>query len=78
MTIEENALALGFGGAALQLLESSRLVEVMAGCTGLPDKLVELGPQGLLRSMSNPDPEGITRRISSSFAELDNGGDIKQ
>ena len=78
MTIEENTRAPGFRGAVLQLLGSSRLVEVMAGRTGMIDKFEEHGPQGLLRSMSNPDPEGITRRISSSFAELDNGGDIKQ
>ena len=78
MTIEENTRALGFGDAALQLPGSFRLVEVIAGCTGLPDKFVGHGPQGLLRSMFNPDPEGIARRISSSFAELANGGDIKQ
>jgi len=78
MIIEENALTLGFGDAALQLPGSFRLVEVIAGRTGLPDKLVELGPRGLLCSMFNPDPEGIARRISSSFAELANGGDIKQ
>ena len=77
MTIEENALTLGFGDAVLQLPGSFRVVEVMAGCTDMIDKFEEHGPQGLLRSMSNPDPEGIARRISSSFAELANGGDIK-
>lgn len=70
ITIEENALAAGFGSAVLQLLEGSKLVEVRTECIGLPDSFVEHGPQGLLRSMFDLDPEGIAHRIKSSFPDL--------
>lgn len=78
VTIEENALAAGFGSAVLQLLESSKLLEVRTECIGLPDKFVEHGPQGLSHSMFDLDHEGIVRRIRSSFPELALRGNTEQ
>ncbi|MFC2009678.1 1-deoxy-D-xylulose-5-phosphate synthase [Chloroflexota bacterium] len=70
VTVEENALAGGFGSAVLQLLENSRLNGVRVECIGLPDQFIEHGPQELLRSMFDLDSAGIIRRIKSSFVEL--------
>lgn len=70
VTVEENALAAGFGNAVLQLLESSKLVEVRTECIGLPDRFVDHGPQQLFRSIFDLDAEGIARRIRSSFPDL--------
>jgi 1-deoxy-D-xylulose-5-phosphate synthase len=70
VTVEENAVAAGFGSAVLQSLENSKLADIRTECIGLPDKFVEHGPQGLLRSMFNLDAEGIAHRIRSSFPEL--------
>ena len=70
VTVEENALAGGFGSAVLQLLESSRLKGVRIECIGLPDEFIEHGPQELFRSMFDLDSEGISRRIKGSFPEL--------
>ena len=70
ITVEENALAGGFGSAVLQLLHSSKLVKVRVDCLGLPDEFVEQGPQELLRSIFALDAEGIAQRIKSSFLTL--------
>ncbi len=78
LTVEESAIAGGFGSAVLQLLESSGLVEVRAKCIGLPDEFVEHGPQELFRSMFDLDSEGIARRIRNSFPELPTPASVKQ
>jgi 1-deoxy-D-xylulose-5-phosphate synthase len=78
VTVEENAVAAGFGSAVLQLLGSSKLAEVRTECIGLPDSFVEHGPQELLLSMFELDSEGIACRIRRSFPELALGGNAKQ
>jgi len=78
VTVEENAVAAGFGSTVLQLLGSSRLTGVRTECIGIPDSFVEHGPQELLRSMFELDPEGIAQRIRSSFPELTLQGNTKQ
>lgn len=70
VTVEENALAGGFGSAVRELLGSARLDQVRVECLGLPDSFVEHGTQELLRSMFDLDADGIARRIRSSFPEL--------
>ena len=70
LTVEENALAGGFGNAVLQLLEEAKFNEVQVECIGLPDKFIDHGPQGLFRSMFELDSEGIARRIKNSFPGL--------
>ena len=78
VTVEENAVAAGFGSAVLQLLGSSKLAEGRTECIGLPDSFVEHGPQELLLSMFELDSEGIACRIRRSFPELALGGNAKQ
>ena len=70
VTVEENAIAGGFGSAVLELVQSSGIHDVKVELIGLPDEFVEHGPQAVLRAKYNLDAEGIARRILSSFPEL--------
>ena len=70
VTVEENALAGGFGSAVLRLLSEAKLFEVRTLCLGLPDEFVEQGPQPLLRTNYDLDAPGIERRIKEAFPEL--------
>jgi 1-deoxy-D-xylulose-5-phosphate synthase len=70
VTVEENALAGGFGNAVLQLLESSSREGIKVECIGLPDKFIEHGPQELYRSLFDLSPEGIYGRVKKAFSEL--------
>jgi len=68
VTVEENALAGGFGSAVLSLLSS--IAGVRALRIGIPDEFVEHGPQELLRANYSLNAEGIVQRILSFFPEL--------
>jgi 1-deoxy-D-xylulose-5-phosphate synthase len=68
VTVEENALAGGFGSSVLSFLSS--IAGVRALRIGIPDEFVEHGPQELLRANYSLDADGITRSILSFFPEL--------
>lgn len=71
VTVEENALAGGFGGAVLELLSSQPgRMDVAVECIAIPDRFVEHGPQELFRSMFDLDAEGIARRVCERFPGL--------
>jgi len=70
VTVEENALAGGFGSAVLALLESCSVKDVEVARIGLPDEFVEHGPQALLRARYSLDGKGIADRILSAFPHL--------
>ena len=70
LTVEENALAAGFGSAILELLTKAKLEDLKVECLGLPDRFIEHGTQELLRAMFNLDSEGIVRCIKTAFPEL--------
>lgn len=70
VTVEENALAGGFGSAVLQLCQSSNLVGLRVECIGLPDVFVEQGSQQQMRATFDLDSDGIVRRLRKSFPEL--------
>jgi len=70
LTVEENALAGGFGSGVLELLGKANLDGVRVECLGLPDRFIEHGPQELLRTMFNLDSEGIAMCIKTAFSEL--------
>jgi 1-deoxy-D-xylulose-5-phosphate synthase len=78
LTVEENALAGGFGSAVLESLASAKLAQVKVECLGLPDAFVEHGSQKFFRAMFDLDAEGIFRRVRNSFPELFVGSGIKQ
>jgi len=70
ITVEENAVAGGFGSAVTDLLGNSELAPVKIEHLGLPDQFVEHGTQEILRYIFNLDCEGIVRKIKLSFPEL--------
>jgi len=70
LTVEENALAGGFGSAVLELLGEAKLEGVKVECLGLPDRFIEHGTQELFRAMFNLDSEGIAKCVRAAFPEL--------
>ncbi|MEW6232616.1 MAG: 1-deoxy-D-xylulose-5-phosphate synthase [Chloroflexota bacterium] len=70
VTVEENALAGGFGSAVLELLEERGLTGVNVKRIGLPDEFVEHGTQEILRNKYNLTSEGIIKLIRNYFPEL--------
>lgn len=59
LTVEENALAGGFGSAVLELLESEGITGIKVKRIGIPDNFVEHGSQLQLRKDLRLDAEGI-------------------
>jgi 1-deoxy-D-xylulose-5-phosphate synthase len=70
LTVEENALAGGFGSAVMELLSGSGLPPVKVESLGLPDRFIEHGTQERLRAMFNLHREGIIQKIRASFPGL--------
>ncbi len=64
VTLEEQALAGGFGEAVLALLEEERAKDNIPAVSvrriGLPDYFLEHGPQKVIRAEIGLDPESIT------------------
>jgi len=60
VTVEENALAGGFGSAILELLKDADLAVPVAR-VGLPDRFVDQGPVELLREIVGLTPENVSR-----------------
>jgi len=71
VTVEENALAGGFGSAVLEFYERKVLT---AGHEflrlGIPDRFIHHGPQQEVRAALELSPEGIVRQIRRRFPEL--------
>ncbi|MBI5055418.1 MAG: 1-deoxy-D-xylulose-5-phosphate synthase [Nitrospirae bacterium] len=61
LTVEENAVAGGFGSAVLEELSLSDIEGLKIKLLGLPDAFIEHGSQGLLRKKLGLDAEGIAR-----------------
>jgi 1-deoxy-D-xylulose-5-phosphate synthase len=59
LTVEENALAGGFGSAILELLESAGMFDVRVKRIGIPDRFIEHGSQAQLRADLGLDAAGI-------------------
>lgn len=70
ITIEENALAGGFGSAVWELLEH----EGVEGCrlyrVGVPDEFVEHGTQASWRKRYGLDPAGVLEAVRRHYPEL--------
>jgi 1-deoxy-D-xylulose-5-phosphate synthase len=75
ITVEENAIAGGFGSAVLEELSQAGLEGLKIKLLGLPDMFIEQGPQGMLRKKLGIDAEGIARetmafiKSSAGFAD---------
>ena len=61
LTVEENAVAGGFGSAVLEELTQSGVEGLQFKMLGIPDVFIEHGPQNLLRQKLGLDAEGIAK-----------------
>ena len=61
LTVEENAVAGGFGSSVLEELTMAGIQRVKFRILGLPDRFIEHGSQALLRKQLGLDAEGIAR-----------------
>jgi 1-deoxy-D-xylulose-5-phosphate synthase len=67
ITVEENALAGGFGSAVLELLNDAGLTGVTVKRLGVADAFVEQGSQKALRELCGIDDQGIARAARELF-----------
>ncbi|GAB4388458.1 MAG: 1-deoxy-D-xylulose-5-phosphate synthase [Thermodesulfovibrionales bacterium] len=65
VTVEENVLRGGFGGAVLECLEDMGAGHVRVKAVGVPDEFVEQGTQAELRRKYGLDEEGIRAAVLS-------------
>ncbi len=70
ITIEENALAGGFGSAVLEYLNSVDIHDVKIKTLGIPDEFVEQGSQTILRQKYGIDEEGIYQTCKAFLSTL--------
>jgi len=67
MTVEENALAGGFGSAVMEAVASLKVPDVAVERLGIPDEFQPHGSQEILRARLDLDVEGIMRRARVFF-----------
>ncbi len=67
VTVEENALAGGFGSAVLECLEREGIT-IPVRRLGIPDRFIEQGPQARLRADLGLDADGIANAVKSVLA----------
>ena len=67
MTVEENALAGGFGSAVEEAVANLKVADVTIERLGVPDEFQPHGSQEILRARLDLDVEGISRRARAFF-----------
>jgi 1-deoxy-D-xylulose-5-phosphate synthase len=70
VTLEENALAGGFGSAVTALLQKSGASDVRVRAVGIPGEFVEHGTQEILRAKYGLDSPGVVKAVLEAFPEL--------
>jgi 1-deoxy-D-xylulose-5-phosphate synthase len=70
MTVEENALAGGFGSAVMEAVASLKVPDVAVERLGIPDEFQPHGAQEILRARVDLDVEGIMRRARAFFPQV--------
>ena len=73
MTVEENALAGGFGAAVMEAVETLGMAGVAFERLGVPDEFQTHGNQDILRARLDLDVEGIVRRARAFFPFVEAG-----
>ena len=73
MTVEENALAGGFGSAVGEAVAALKVPGVTVECLGVPDEYQPHGSQEILRARLDLDVEGIVRRARAFFPKVARG-----
>ncbi|MBI4666368.1 MAG: 1-deoxy-D-xylulose-5-phosphate synthase [Nitrospinae bacterium] len=74
LTVEENALAGGFGSAVLELIESRRLPHVAVRRIGIPDAFIDHADQKKQRTFAGLDADGIERAAREFIKEAKSTG----
>jgi len=69
MTVEENALAGGFGSAVQEVIAALKVPDVLVERLGIPDEFQPHGSQELLRARLDLDVEGVVRRAKAFFSK---------
>ncbi len=69
MTVEENALAGGFGSAVEEIVAGLKVPDVLLERIGIPDEFQPHGSQEILRARLDLDVEGIMRRAKAFFTK---------
>ncbi|MBI2092625.1 MAG: 1-deoxy-D-xylulose-5-phosphate synthase, partial [Deltaproteobacteria bacterium] len=69
VTVEENALAGGFGSAVNEWLTANNISGISLKMLGLPDKFIEHGPQDVLRMRYKIDAAGIVQTIKEPWTQ---------
>ncbi|HSW64707.1 MAG TPA: 1-deoxy-D-xylulose-5-phosphate synthase [Dissulfurispiraceae bacterium] len=69
LTVEENALAGGFGASVLETLAQAGMQSVFVKCLGVPDTFIPHGSQKRLREMNGLDEGGIYQAAMALIAE---------
>jgi 1-deoxy-D-xylulose-5-phosphate synthase len=69
ITVEENAIAGGFGSAVNEWLTEKNISNVNLKMIGLPDKFIEQGPQDLLRARYGLDTDGIIQTAKNIWTK---------
>jgi 1-deoxy-D-xylulose-5-phosphate synthase len=72
-TVEEHALAGGFGSAVLEAIADMGLEGVETLCLGIPDRFVPHGSQRVLRQALGLDADGIYFRLRQFFTAATSG-----
>jgi 1-deoxy-D-xylulose-5-phosphate synthase len=70
MTVEENALAGGFGSAVEEAVAALKVSDVTIERLGVPDEFQPQGSQEILRARLDLDVEGIVRRARAFFPKV--------
>ena len=70
MTVEEGALAGGFGSAVEEVVAALKVPDVLIDRLGVPDEFQPHGSQEILRARLDLDVEGIVRRARAFFPKL--------
>ena len=70
MTVEENALAGGFGSAVEEAVAALKVSDVTIERLGVPDEFQPHGSQEILRARLDLDVEGIVRRARAFFPKV--------
>jgi 1-deoxy-D-xylulose-5-phosphate synthase len=72
LTVEENALAGGFGSAVLELFEQENIRDVAVKRVGIPDIFIEHGAPDILRKKYGLCEEGIIEEMKALLASRRN------
>lgn len=68
VTVEDNSIVGGFGGAVAEYFVQNGLNKVKLHMHGIPDRFIEHGKPGELHQQIGIDPEGIARVVASHVA----------